>query len=178
MFICTTDKDCRQLIGDRVQLYNLRKKESMDRAGLLKDWGVAPEQVVDLQALVGDSVDNVPGVPGIGLKTAAKLLQEFGTLDNILANIDRSGPGCEKDRMSLRLRLSLAGKVADLSRQLVRLARMCRWTWTGKAGSCATRMSARLLALFQEWGFHRFADQVRALAACRNPGPVAQPGLA
>ena len=58
---------------------------------MLADWGVTPEQVVDLQALVGDAVDNVPGVPGIGVKTAAKLLQEFGTLDNLLANIDTRG---------------------------------------------------------------------------------------
>ena len=55
----------------------------------MADWGVRPDQVVDLQSLVGDAVDNVPGVPGIGVKTAAKLLQEFDTLDNLLANIDR-----------------------------------------------------------------------------------------
>ena len=82
--ICTSDKDCRQLIGDRVCIYNLRKKEAMDREALLREWSITPEQVVDLQALVGDSVDNIPGVPGIGIKTAAKMLQEFGTLDNLL----------------------------------------------------------------------------------------------
>ncbi len=86
MFLCTSDKDCRQLIDDHIRLYNLRKHQEFGRAELLADWGVTPEQVVDLQSLVGDAVDNVPGVPGIGVKTAAKLLQEFGTLDNLLAN--------------------------------------------------------------------------------------------
>src|SRR5262249_32194466 len=89
VLVCTNDKDCRQLINDRVRLYNLRKRTVLDREALVEDWGIGPEQVVDLQALVGDSVDNVPGVPGIGIKTAAKLLQEFGTLENLLANIDR-----------------------------------------------------------------------------------------
>ena len=89
VYLCTSDKDCRQLIDDRVRLYNLRKRQEFGRAELLADWGMTPEQVVDLQTLVGDSVDNVPGVPGIGVKTAAKLLQEFGTLENMLANVDK-----------------------------------------------------------------------------------------
>src|SRR6202011_6214659 len=114
--VCTSDKDCRQLIGDRIRLYNLRKRAILDRAGLREDWGIAPEQAVDLQALVGDAVDNVPGVPGIGVKTAAKLLQEFGSLDNILANIDRI-PGAKKQE-SLRASADLV----RLGRQLVRLA--------------------------------------------------------
>ncbi len=159
VFICTSDKDCRQLIGDRVRLFNLRKQTILDRQALSEDWGIAPEQVVDLQTLVGDSVDNVPGVPGIGLKTAAKLLQEFGTLDNVLANIDKI-PGAKKQE---NLRASLAQ--IQVSRQLVRLAtdvpmemawddwRLCEWN------------APRLLTLFREWGFRGFADQVRARAS-------------
>ncbi|MBN2578083.1 MAG: DNA polymerase I, partial [Pirellulales bacterium] len=65
-YIITADKDCRQLLGDRVRLYNIRKNAIYDAAALKEDWGIAPEQVVDFQALVGDAVDNVPGVPGIG----------------------------------------------------------------------------------------------------------------
>src|SRR6201999_4079230 len=95
VFLCSSDKDCRQLIGDRVWRYNLRKREAFGRADLGADWGVTPEQVIDLQALVGDSVDNVPGVPGIGLKTGAKLLQDYGTLDNVLGNIERI-PGAKR----------------------------------------------------------------------------------
>src|SRR5262249_62407217 len=91
VWVCTSDKDCRQLIDDRVKLFNLRKRQEFGRQELLDDWGVTPEQVVDLQTLVGDSVDNVVGVPGIGVKTAARLLQQYGTLDNLVAHVDEVG---------------------------------------------------------------------------------------
>ena len=89
VFIATSDKDARQLLSDRIHIYNLRKKEILDVEGLKKDWGVAPEQVVDLLALTGDAVDNVPGIPGIGLKTATALLQEFGDLESLLASASK-----------------------------------------------------------------------------------------
>src|SRR5262249_55548136 len=65
VWLCTSDKDCRQLLSDRVRLYSLRKMQAFGPKELLDDWGVRPDQVVDLQTLVGDPVDNVPGVPGI-----------------------------------------------------------------------------------------------------------------
>ena len=82
--LVTADKDCRQLITDRVKVYNIRKNEFIDRETLKNDWGIAPEQVVDFQALVGDAVDNVPGVPKVGPKTARQLLEQFGTLEAVL----------------------------------------------------------------------------------------------
>src|SRR5262249_7738520 len=88
-FICTSDKDGRQLITGRVCIFNLRKKEVMDADALLRDWNIHPSQVIDLLVLVGDSVDNIPGVAGIGVKTAAKLLNEYGTLENLMANVDK-----------------------------------------------------------------------------------------
>ena len=116
VYLCTSDKDCRQLIDDHVRLYNLRKHQEFGRAELLEDWGVRPDQVVDLQALVGDAVDNVPGVPGVGVKTAAKLLQEFGTLDNLLANVDKVAGAKRQEN------LRASKGIVDLSRRLVRLA--------------------------------------------------------
>ena len=89
-FIVTGDKDCRQLITDRVAVFNIRKNQVFDAAALREDWGVGPDQVVDFQALVGDKVDNVPGVPGIGPKTAQQLLETYGTLDNLLGARRRS----------------------------------------------------------------------------------------
>ena len=79
-FIVSGDKDCRQLITEHVKLYNIRKNEVIDREVLRQEWGVAPNQVVDYQALVGDSTDNVPGVPLIGPKAARDLLEKYGTL--------------------------------------------------------------------------------------------------
>lgn len=156
VFVCTSDKDCRQLIDDRVCLYNLRKNTVLDRAELQKDWCVTPEQVVDLQALVGDPVDNVPGVPGIGLKTAAKLLQEFGTLDNILANIDRVA-GAKKQENLRAFR-----EKADLTRQLVRLDTGVPLEMDWEGWRLPDWDAPKLLELFRKFGFHRFADQVRA----------------
>lgn len=77
-FIVSGDKDCRQLITDRVAVYNIRKNQVFDAAALREDWGVEPDQVIDFQALVGDKVDNVPGVAGIGPKTAQQLLEKIG----------------------------------------------------------------------------------------------------
>lgn len=156
VFVCTSDKDCRQLIDGNICLFNLRKNKSLDRAGLLEDWGVAPEQVVDLQVLVGDPVDNVPGVQGIGVKTAAKLLQEFGTLDNILANIDKVA-GAKKQE-NLR---ELCGRL-DTCRQLITLDRAVPVEIDWEGWRLRDWDAARLLALFQDWGFHRFAEQVRS----------------
>jgi DNA polymerase-1 len=167
VLVCTSDKDCRQLINDHVRLYNLRKRAVLDRPGLLEDWGITPEQVVDLQTLVGDSVDNVPGVPGIGLKTAAKLLQEFGTLDNLMANVDKV-PGAKKQE---NLRASV--EKMELSRKLVRLHTAVPMEMDWKGWQLKDWDAPGLLALFQEWGFRSFADQVRRLSpAALVPEPV------
>src|SRR4029453_13322086 len=86
--IVTNDKDARQLLSPRVKIYQVRKDQYLDEAALLADWGVRPDQVIDFQSLVGDSVDNVPGVPGVGPKTAAKWLQQYGTLAEVIAHAD------------------------------------------------------------------------------------------
>ncbi|HZY87732.1 MAG TPA: DNA polymerase I [Gemmataceae bacterium] len=155
VYLCTSDKDCRQLIDDHVRLFNLRKRQEFGRAELLADWGVTPEQVVDLQTLVGDSVDNVPGVKGIGLKTGAKLLQDFGTLENVLANIDKV-PGAKKQEA---LRDSVA--TIPLTRQLVRLATDVPVKIDWDAWKLREPDAPRLVTLFQEWGFHSLANQFR-----------------
>ena len=83
-YLVTSDKDCRQLITERVKMYNIRKDQVFDAAALEADWGIRPDQVVDFQALVGDSVDNVPGVALIGPKIAAELLRKHETLEGVL----------------------------------------------------------------------------------------------
>ena len=154
VYLCTSDKDCRQLIDERIRLYSLRKRQVFGREELLADWGIKPEQVVDLQTLVGDSVDNVPGVPGIGIKTAAKLLQEFGTLDNILANIDRV-PGAKRQES---LRASTG--VMERARQLVRLRTDVPIELDWEAWRLRDLDVPRLRQLFQEWGFHSLSSQL------------------
>ena len=82
--IISSDKDMMQLIGDGVVMLDAMKNRIIDREGVVEKFGVYPERVVDVQALAGDSVDNVPGAPGIGIKTAALLINEYGSLEELL----------------------------------------------------------------------------------------------
>ncbi|WP_238367525.1 DNA polymerase I [Mesobacterium pallidum] len=82
--ILSSDKDLMQLVGDGVEMLDPMKNKRIDRDGVIEKFGVGPEGVVDVQALAGDSVDNVPGAPGIGIKTAALLINEFGSLEELL----------------------------------------------------------------------------------------------
>ena len=86
--ISTGDKDLTQLVNSQVTLVNTMSNEVLDEAGVTAKFGVPPERIVDYLALVGDTVDNVPGVPKCGPKTAAKWLAEYGTLDNLTAHAD------------------------------------------------------------------------------------------
>ena len=82
--IISSDKDLMQLVGDGVEMLDVMKNKHIDRDGVIEKFGVGPERVVDVQALAGDSVDNVPGAPGIGVKTAALLINEYGDLETLL----------------------------------------------------------------------------------------------
>ena len=83
--IISSDKDLMQLVGGGVEMFDAMKNRRIDRDGVFEKFGVFPERVVDVQALAGDSVDNVPGAPGIGVKTAALLINEYGDLESLLA---------------------------------------------------------------------------------------------
>jgi DNA polymerase-1 len=89
--VSTGDKDLTQLVNPHVTLVNTMSNELLDEAGVLAKFGVPPERIVDYLALVGDAVDNVPGVNKCGPKTAVKWLTEYGTLDNLIANADKVG---------------------------------------------------------------------------------------
>lgn len=86
--ISTGDKDYAQLVNERIELINTMSNTIYDPAGVQEKYGVRPDQIIDYLALMGDSVDNVPGVPKVGPKTAAKWLAEHDTLDNVIANAD------------------------------------------------------------------------------------------
>lgn len=86
--IVSSDKDLMQLVGGGIALYDPMKDKIIDEAGVFEKFGVGPDKVIDVQSLIGDSSDNVPGVPSIGPKTAAQLISEFGTLENLLDNLD------------------------------------------------------------------------------------------
>jgi DNA polymerase-1 len=113
--IVSSDKDLMQLVGDRVSMLDTMKNVRIGRAEVMEKFGVPPEKVVDVQALCGDSVDNVPGAPGIGIKTASALITEYGDLDTLLA---RAGE-IKQDKRRQTL-IDFADQIR-LSRQLVQL---------------------------------------------------------
>ncbi|MEO0035182.1 MAG: polymerase, partial [Pseudomonadota bacterium] len=113
--VVSSDKDLMQLVGPRVAMLDPIKNRPIDEAAVREKFGVGPDRVVDVQALCGDATDNVPGVPGIGVKTAAQLIGEYGDLDRLLA---RAGEIRQPKR---RQTLLDHADMALLSRELVRL---------------------------------------------------------
>ncbi|HQY87117.1 MAG TPA: DNA polymerase I [Tepidisphaeraceae bacterium] len=89
VFMVSKDKDLRQLLDDHVVMYDVQTDTNIDPAALRARCGYGPEMSVEVQTLIGDSTDNVPGIPGIGEKTAAQLLEQFGSIDGIYANLDK-----------------------------------------------------------------------------------------
>ena len=89
--ISTGDKDLAQLVNDKVTLINTMNDETLDSAGVERKFGVRPERIIDYLALMGDKSDNIPGVPGVGPKTAVKWLQEYDSMEGIIANAEKIG---------------------------------------------------------------------------------------
>ncbi|MGC8642894.1 MAG: DNA polymerase I [Isosphaeraceae bacterium] len=152
--ICTADKDARQLLSDHVRILNLRKNTVLDTEALEKDWGIRPDQVVDFMALTGDSVDNVPGVPGIGEGYASTFLKQFGTLDCLLANVDKvKGP---KKQQSLRDHAETARRARKLVALRDDLPLRIDWDKLKTSGPDPSA----LRALCIECGFHGFLREL------------------
>ncbi|MDW9569828.1 DNA polymerase I [Sinorhizobium meliloti] len=113
--IVSSDKDLMQLVTPKVSMYDSMKDKQITVPDVIEKWGVPPEKMIDLQAMTGDSTDNVPGIPGIGPKTAAQLLEEYGDLDTLLA---RAG---EIKQQKRRESIIANADLARLSRELVTL---------------------------------------------------------
>jgi DNA polymerase-1 len=113
--IISSDKDLMQLVGDQIFMHDTMKNKHIKVPDVIEKWGVPPEKMIDLQALAGDSVDNVPGIPGIGPKTAAQLLEQFGDLDTLLARAGEIKQNKRRENL-----IEFADK-ALISRELVRL---------------------------------------------------------
>ena len=113
--IVSSDKDLMQLVTDGVIMFDTMKDKKIGRAEVIEKFGVPPEKVIDVQALIGDSTDNVPGVPGIGVKTAAQLIGEYGDLETLLF---RAPEICQEKR---RQSLIEHAELARISKKLVTL---------------------------------------------------------
>lgn len=114
VIIATTDKDLFQIVKDGIKIYNPAKGIFLDEKGVEEFFGVRPHEVVDVLALWGDPTDNVPGVPGIGEKGAKELIKEFGSIENILSNLEKV-----KERYRVLIKENLQSLL--MSRELVKV---------------------------------------------------------
>ncbi|MFT6535873.1 MAG: DNA polymerase-1 [Loktanella salsilacus] len=169
--ILSSDKDMMQLVGDGVEMLDPMKNKRIDREAVIEKFGVPPEGVVDVQALAGDSVDNVPGAPGIGIKTAALLINEFGNLESLL---DRA---TEIKQPKRRQTLIDHRAQIELSKRLVQLD--CDMTLPFGLDDLEIRdpEPEKLLAFLAEMEFRtvtkRIADRLGAEAPVIETAPAA-----
>ncbi|HHH30745.1 MAG TPA: DNA polymerase I, partial [Polyangiaceae bacterium] len=166
--IISADKDFAQLINDRVRMIDTMRDITYDPELVRKKWGVEPASIVDLLALMGDKSDNVPGVPGIGQKGAAKLIAAYGDLDGILAHVDDL-KGRQKSALTEHRDLAL------LSRDLVTIRQNVALDRTVEQLTIPEPDPARLNALYQELEFYSLLDegaQTRATSAETHFSPV------
>lgn len=154
--IVSRDKDLEQLLSDRVALFDIHTEILTDVAALREKRGIAPEQVVDYLMLTGDAVDNIPGVAGIGPKTASLLVQQFGSVARVLENLDQL-----KGRQ--RESLEKARPFLPVSRELVTLRRDPEIPFSLEDARMKAILTEEIVALFAELGFNRLQEQVRAL---------------
>src|SRR4030043_945642 len=110
--IITGDKDLLQLVSDQIQVYDTMKEKRFGAEEVRERFGVPPKQVVEVMGLAGDAIDNIPGVPGIGEKTAIQLIKTYGSVENLLTHVE------EIPQRRLKENLEAYGEQARLSRQL------------------------------------------------------------
>lgn len=160
VLISTGDKDLAQLVTDRVTLVNTMTDSQLTPAGVEEKFGVPPERIIDFLALTGDSVDNVPGIPKCGPKTAAKWLNAYGTLDGVVANADAI-PG--KIGETFREHMH----VLPLSKELVTIKTDCELPVTLDTLSRSAPDIERLRVLYESLEMNQFLRQLE-----RTTGPT------
>ncbi len=160
VWIISADKDLTQIVGDRVQLYDPQRDTLRTPSDVFKTEGVEPKHVVDMLSLMGDSVDNIPGVPGIGPKTAAKLILQYGSIEGLYEHIDD---------IKGKRRENLDGALdrLQLNRSLIQLKDDLDFEFELDAAKIdlATLSLDRALPLFRQLDFRRTPGQLEKLIA-------------
>lgn len=158
--VSTGDKDLAQIVNERVHLINTMNNDYLDRAGVIKKFGLPPERIVDYLALMGDSVDNVPGVPKVGPRTAVKWLGEYGSLAGVIDNAPRIKGRVGENLREFLPRLALSQKLVTLKDDVA----------LASAPEDLTLQAAdhdTLKALYRQWNFNSWLKQLEA----DNAGP-------
>lgn len=162
VLIVTSDKDMAQLVNERVKLVDTMKNRVMDPAGVVEKFGVPPARIVDYLALIGDTSDNIPGVPGVGPKTAAKWLNEYGSLKQIIARAAEI-----KGKVGDNLRAALPQ--IPMSHDLATIRCDLALPMSLEALVPGTPDTEKLAAIYREAGFHRALEELGAPPA---PSPA------
>ncbi|GAC1621312.1 MAG: DNA polymerase I [Nevskia sp.] len=153
VLIVTSDKDMAQLVNERVKLVDTMKNRVMDPAGVVEKFGVPPERIIDYLTLIGDTSDNIPGVPLVGPKTAAKWLSEYGSLDAIVAQA-----AAFKGKTGENLRASLAQ--IPVSHELATIRCDVPLPKTLEQLVPGAPDKARLAVIYKRMGFHRALEEL------------------
>jgi DNA polymerase I len=114
IFLVSKDKDLRQILSPCIHMYDVQSDEVLDEARLLEKVGYGPADAIEVQTLMGDSIDNVPGIPGIGEKTAAKLVKKYGSADEVLKHVDELTPKMRDNFEKYADRLPVARQLVTL----------------------------------------------------------------
>ena len=152
--IISSDKDLMQLIQGGVSLYDPMKNIPIGADGVIEKFGVTPDKVIDVQALAGDTSDNVPGIPGIGIKTAAQLINEYGNLENLLENAQQIKQNKRRESLINH------SELAKISKQLVSLFSDVPLPYSINDLKWTPRNDEKLLKFLRENNFKRLENKL------------------
>jgi len=161
--LVSKDKDMEQLLGQDVVMYDPNKDELLDADGLEALKGFRPDQAIDVQALSGDTTDNIPGVPGVGPKTAAKLIRQYGSAEAVLANADQLSPKLRANIKAFAEHLPLSKALVTLRTDVPFKLDLPSWRFEGIQANV-------LRPIFEELGFSRLLQQFDNIAPGAEPG--------
>ena len=160
VLISTGDKDMAQLVNDYVTLVNTMTQVVLDRDGVVDKFGVPPELIIDLLALMGDSIDNIPGVAGVGEKTALALLQHLGGISDIYSQLDRVAELPIRGAKSLGEKLSASKEMAELSYVLATIKTDCELALSESDLRSSSPDTDHLIELYRDLEFKSWLDEL------------------
>jgi DNA polymerase-1 len=173
VLISTGDKDMAQLVNDYVTLVNTMTQTVLDRDGVIEKFGVPPELIIDLLALMGDSVDNIPGVAGVGEKTALALLQNLGGVSDIYTNLESVPELPVRGAKSLGDKLLVSQEMAELSYVLATIKTDCDLALTDTDLISSAPDSERLIELYRDLEFKAWLDELLSPGLFAEAAPEA-----
>ena len=173
VLISTGDKDMAQLVNDYVTLVNTMTQTVLDRDGVIEKFGVPPELIIDLLALMGDSVDNIPGVAGVGEKTALALLQNLGGVSDIYTNLESVPELPVRGAKSLGDKLLVSQEMAELSYVLATIKTDCDLALTDADLISSAPDSERLIELYRDLEFKAWLDELLSPGLFAEAAPEA-----